>query len=67
MKAKLSDPVPVRFDESDEELLSKLAAQSGLKRSEIIRRSCRYTFPRFLTGELRIVEVESDKQEQAAA
>jgi hypothetical protein len=51
------DPVPVRFDEREEKFLRDLALTTGLKKAEIIRRAGRYAFPKFISGEINMLEV----------
>jgi hypothetical protein len=50
-------PVPVRFDVPEEKFLDDLAASTGLKKAEIIRRAGRYAFPKFLNREINILDV----------
>jgi hypothetical protein len=51
------DPVPVRFDQVEEDFLDELATKTGLKKAEIIRRAGRYAFPKFITREINILDV----------
>lgn len=37
-----TNPVPTRFDEDEMELIEKLASETGLSKSEIIRRSVNF-------------------------
>jgi len=37
----VTDPIPTKFEEQDKDWIEKLVAQSGLNRSEVIRRSVR--------------------------
>ncbi len=50
----LGKPFPVRFEEDIEASINTLQDRTGFNFSEIIRRSARYTIPRFLTGEIDI-------------
>ena len=49
-----SDPVPVRFDEPEHEGLVTINDETGLNKGEIIRRACRFAFPKFISGEVDI-------------
>lgn len=45
--------------------LIEVAALTGLKRSEVIRRSLQYTLPRYRSGELSVVNVNLPTVEAA--
>jgi hypothetical protein len=50
-----TDPIPVRFDRSEKSDMAAIEKKTGLSRAEIIRRACRFAFPRFLKGKVQIV------------
>jgi hypothetical protein len=56
-RVRKGNPVPVRFDGAEEEFLDDLAASTGLKKAEIIRRAGRYAFPKFISREINILDV----------
>ena len=58
--AAKGNPVPVRFDGAEEKFLEDLAASTGLKKAEIIRRAGRYAFPKFISREINILDVISE-------
>lgn len=47
----------MRFDGAEEDFLDDLTATTGLKKAEIIRRGCRYAFPKFISREVNILDV----------
>jgi hypothetical protein len=52
-----SNPIPVRFDARELEVLADLCARTGLKKAEIIRRAGRYAFPKFLNRKIDILDL----------
>lgn len=54
------DPVPVRFGGTEEKFLADLAASTGLKKAEIIRRAARFAFPKFMSGEINMLDVSPE-------
>lgn len=57
------NPVPVRLDEPEDKLVSDLNEKTGLVKSEILRRACRFALPKFLSGEVDIATVVPAKQQ----
>lgn len=47
-------------DESGREL-EDLARRTGLSRSELIRRACRLALPKFLSGEIPVVDASAER------
>lgn len=58
-KANMGKPKPVRFSGGDEHLLAELHDQTGLDQTELIRRAVRFACPKFLTGEVNILDVRA--------
>jgi hypothetical protein len=54
---KKGNPIPTRFDGPEAKFLEDLHLQTGLGKSEIIRRAGRYAFPKFLSREINILDV----------
>lgn len=54
---KKCDPRPVRFDQTEDEMLRTLSRKTGLGLGELIRRAGKFVFPRFLSGEVNIAEL----------
>jgi hypothetical protein len=50
-------PYNVRLDDDDEQELSELTDLTGMTRSEIFRRACKFAFPKFRSGEVDISRV----------
>jgi hypothetical protein len=50
-------PVPTRFDEAEEDFLSEIKQRTGFKKAEIVRRACRFSLPKFLSGEVNILDM----------
>jgi hypothetical protein len=55
--AKLGNPKPVRFSDSDEDLLTRLQTQTRLTKAELIRISVQYAAPKFLNGSVKISDL----------
>lgn len=53
-------PVPVRLDGRESDLVSRIAKATGLNKSEILRRACRFALPRFLSGKINIARVVAE-------
>lgn len=51
------NPIPVRLDREEDALMTRLARETGMKKSEVLRRACRYAFPKFVTGEVDIARI----------
>lgn len=56
-KAPKKNPIPVRLDPLEDSRLSEIAAQTGLSKSEVVRRACRFAMPKFLSGEVDVARV----------
>ena len=52
------DPYPCRFDTEEQAGLEEINAETGMSYAEIIRRACRFSFPKFLSGEVPISKVK---------
>lgn len=50
-------PIPVRLDEPEDDTARALAQQTGLTLSEVLRRACRFSLPKFKSGEVDISRV----------
>lgn len=50
-------PVPVRLNRAEQVSVGEIARTTGLSKSEILRRACRFAFPKFLSGEVDISRV----------
>ncbi len=50
-------PIPVRLDEPEDDVARSLAHQTGLTKSEVIRRACRFSLHKFASGEVDISRV----------
>jgi hypothetical protein len=51
-------PIPVRFKKDEVDLVLQLQELTNLSRSDLVRRACRYTFPRFLQGKVDILTLK---------
>ena len=60
--AAKGDPIPVRFDGAEEKFLNEIAATTGLKKAEIIRRAARFAFPKFMSGEINMLDVIQEQE-----
>jgi hypothetical protein len=49
-----------RFNEAEEDFLSEIKQRTGLKKAEIVRRACRFSLPKFLSGEVNILDMVSN-------
>lgn len=60
MKAKnlgtKKPPQPIRFDSSEDDLIRKLANDSGLSLAEVVRRICRFALPEFVSGKRNLMK-----------
>lgn len=54
---KYGPPIPVRFDLEQARQIDALAGITSLSRGEIVRRACTAILPKFLTGEIPVVDV----------
>lgn len=59
-KNKKGMPHPIRFDETEKELIEGLQERTEPKMSvnEIMRRSLRFAVPKFLSGEASLTELK---------
>jgi hypothetical protein len=55
--------VPVRFDKDEEGCIRRLSEETGLSKSEVIRRACRFAFPQFMSGRTPIIRIEPSGRE----
>jgi len=53
---KLGEPQTWRPSEEQAQMLDKLAARTGMKKAEIIRRAVSQILPKFLSGEALLVD-----------
>lgn len=51
-------PQPVRFDPADETNLRDIAKETNLPIAEIVRRCVRYAAPKFITGQVSIMNLK---------
>lgn len=61
-KQNKGNPIPVRFEGTEETILAEIASATGLGKAEIIRRAGRYSFPKFLSREVNILDVVPDRE-----
>jgi DNA-directed RNA polymerase alpha subunit len=50
-------PIPFRPDDGVREIIAILARQTGMSQSEVLRRACRFSLPKFASGEVDISRV----------
>lgn len=55
-KTSKGSPIPVRFEESDLEIINDLAARTALPLADIVRRAVRFAGPKFLSGAINIID-----------
>lgn len=55
--ATKSHPIPVRLGQPERAELTDLKLRSCLPEAELIRRACRFAFPKFLSGEEPLISV----------
>lgn len=52
----MSNPTPVRLDNLEEAWLLYLKKETGLSKSDLLRRAFRYAGPRFVSKEIAILD-----------
>lgn len=52
----LSNPYPVKLDWATKEVIEALKKRTKLSASEILRRAVRFSAPKFLSGEVSILD-----------
>lgn len=51
-----TDPFPVKLDRPTALIVERLKKKTGLNRSEILRRAIRFAAPKFLSGEVSVMD-----------
>lgn len=55
------NPIPTKFDGPEDAFIRNLARETGFSRGEIIRRAVRFAGPKFVSGEINILDVTPEK------
>ncbi len=67
MRDKKTDPIPTRFDVPEDTLIRKINESTGLSMAEVVRRSVRFAGPKFVSGEVNILDVVPAKSSSTPA
>jgi len=54
-------PIPVRFKDAEMQMMQQLQELTNLSRSDLVRRACRYAFPRFLQNEVNLLTLKENE------
>jgi hypothetical protein len=68
MSGRFTKPIPVKLDRATGDVISELKRVSRLTTSEILRRAVRFSAPKFLSGEVPLIdlsELQSEEPEPA--
>ncbi len=60
-KGGLNSAVPVRFDDTDRDLIQTLQQRTGLSAADIVRRAVRFAGPKFRDGKANIGDLTESK------
>lgn len=60
-------PIPFRPDDASDAIVTDLHTRTGMSKSEILRRACRYSLPKFVSGEVDISRITAPPAEPAPA
>jgi len=52
------DPIPTRYEETEERLLRQLKQITGLPLGSIVSRAAKFALPKFASGEVNILTLE---------
>lgn len=61
-KQPKGNPIPVRFDDPEEQVLDDIATATGLGKAELIRRAVRFAGPKFLSREVDILDLVPERK-----
>lgn len=63
---KYGSAIPVRFEDGQTQQINELSEKTNLSRNEIVRRACTAMLPKFLSGEVLVVDVNFEAQPSTA-